>query len=159
MSITRKRQAFVEEYLQCWNATRAAIAAGYSERSAKTTSHRLMENADVREAIQARVSEKAMGADEVLLRLADQAKATMEDFVTVEENGDIRFDLEKARLSGKIHLIKTISPTPQGFKIELHDQQKALELIGKAHGLFREVKEHRGEVPVRIVEVKGPDGE
>jgi phage terminase small subunit len=159
MSITRKRQAFVEEYLQCWNARRAAIAAGYSQKSAHTTAHRLLENTDVQKAIQARISEKAMGADEVLLRLADQAKATMEDFVTVKENGDIMLDLEKARLSGKLHLIKGITPTRQGFKIELHDQQKALELIGKAHGLFREVQEHRGEVPVRIVEVKGPDGE
>ncbi len=158
MSVTKKQRAFVEEYLKCWNATRAAIAAGYSERSASTIAHRLLDCPHVKDAIRERVAQKAMSADEVLLRLADQAVSSMEDFLKVGEDGFV-IDLEKARLSGKLHLIKAITPTRDGYRIELHDQQKALELLGKAHGLFKEVTEHRDAIPIRIIEVNAPDGE
>ncbi len=37
--LTPKQKIFCEEYVVDWNATRAAIAAGYSENSAKVIGH------------------------------------------------------------------------------------------------------------------------
>lgn len=43
----QRRTRFIKEYLLDQNATRAAIAAGYSEKSAKVTGSRLLTNANV----------------------------------------------------------------------------------------------------------------
>ena len=45
--VTAKQQRLCEEYLIDLNATRAAIRAGYSPRSARTDGPRLLENAGV----------------------------------------------------------------------------------------------------------------
>ncbi|WP_211825137.1 terminase small subunit [Kistimonas asteriae] len=46
-----KHQRFIDEYLIDQNATRAAIAAGYSEHSARSQGSRLLTNADIQKAI------------------------------------------------------------------------------------------------------------
>ncbi|WP_245662863.1 terminase small subunit [Endozoicomonas arenosclerae] len=47
-----KQRRFVDEYLTDLNATRAAIAAGYSEKTARSQGSRLLTNADISQAIQ-----------------------------------------------------------------------------------------------------------
>ena len=49
-----KHRRFVDEYLVDLNATRAAIAAGYSEKTARSQGSRLLTNADISQAIQER---------------------------------------------------------------------------------------------------------
>ena len=49
--MTPKHQRFVDEYLLDQNATRAAIAAGYSEKTAKSQGSRLLTYADISQAI------------------------------------------------------------------------------------------------------------
>lgn len=133
---TNKRQAFREAYLKYWNATKAAQEAGYAHP--RQAGSRLLSNVDIQAAIKARIAEKAMGADEVLLRLAEQARASMEDFIIVDEvTGQIKVNLQKARNRGKLHLVKKISLTAEeGLRIELYDAQDALKLIGQHHKLF-----------------------
>ena len=52
-ALSAKRQAFVAEYLVDFNATQAAIRAGYSPRTAKLTGHRLITDDTVLEALTA----------------------------------------------------------------------------------------------------------
>lgn len=145
--MNRKQQVFVSEYLKCWNATEAARRAGYKQPHSQGP--RLLENVGVAEAIRARIEEKAMSADEVLLRLAEQARGTMAAFL--DENEQI--DLEAARRADALHLVKSISQSARGIRIELYDAQAALSLIGKAHGLFVDRQEITGADggPVQII--------
>ena len=46
-SLARKQQIFVAEYLTDLNATRSAIAAGYSEKTAEPAASRLLRNVKV----------------------------------------------------------------------------------------------------------------
>lgn len=62
--LTFKEALFVEEYIVDGNATRAAIAAGYSERSAATIGGRLLRKVHVQKAIMAR-REKRVASIEV----------------------------------------------------------------------------------------------
>jgi phage terminase small subunit len=41
--LTDKQRRFCEEYVIDWNGTRAAIAAGYSEKTAKQQAHQLLD--------------------------------------------------------------------------------------------------------------------
>jgi phage terminase small subunit len=148
--LSNKQLAFVEEYLCCWNATEAARRAGYSEHTAHVQGSRLLSNAKVQEYIKSRLAEKAMSADEVLTRLAEQARASIGDFIEIDEKGRWKVDLGKAKTDDKLHLIKSLSPTQYGVKVELYDAQAALVHLGRAHGLFTDNVNERSNQKIEI---------
>jgi phage terminase small subunit len=148
--LTKKRRVFVEEYLQCWNATEAAKRAGYSERTARQQGSRLLTNVDISEEIKKRIGENAMSADEVLVRLGDMARGDIGDFTDIESMS-FNTSLKKAKELGLTHLIKkvkqrtTITQKKDGdeeenhwIELELYDAQAALVHLGKHHGIFKD---------------------
>ncbi|MEE9365420.1 MAG: terminase small subunit [Dehalococcoidales bacterium] len=148
MAITQKRRVFIEAYLKDWNATEAARVADYAHPGSQ--GHRLLKNVEIQEEIQRRLDEKCMGADEVLLRLAEQARADISGFIT--DHGAV--DWEAVRERG--HLIKKVAHSKgKNSTIELHDAQAALALIGKHHRLFVDRQEITGKDGAPIeVEIK-----
>jgi len=70
-----RQNQFVFEYLVDFNATKAAIRAGYSERSAGAVGHELLKNPEILEAIAAaaegRLERLQINADYVLQRLIE----------------------------------------------------------------------------------------
>ena len=87
MALTNKQKVFVEEYLLDFNATQAALRAGYSSRTARSIGGENLTKPDISEAIQARIDDKAMKADEVLLRLAQMARGDLGDFMDISQMG------------------------------------------------------------------------
>lgn len=132
--LTNKQRAFIEHYLICWNATEAARRAGYKHPNVQGP--RLLVNVSIQAAIQARVDEIAMSANEALLRLTEQARADIGDFIVISKAGQVRVDLKKARSAGKLHLVKKVSETKHGLQLELYDAQAAIQLIGRHRGMF-----------------------
>lgn len=149
MVLSKKHQQFVNEYLKCWNATRAyqVVYPNATYETARVEATRFLAKPSISSAIQARIDANAMSANEVLQRLADHGRGTLQDFVKVDEDGwDI--DLHKAQQLEKLHLLKKISRTEKTITtkgventtvttvIELHDVQNALNLLGKNLGIF-----------------------
>lgn len=148
MAITAKRRVFIEEYLQTWNASEAARRAEYAHPGSE--GHRLLKNAEIQEAIHERLADKAMSSDEVLVRLAEHARASMGDFVTLGLDGEPLLDFEKAE--DKLHLIKKLWKDKKGdWRIELYDAQAALLNIGRGHAMFVDKHEVTGPVTLRVV--------
>ena len=146
MALSNKQRVFIEEYLRDWNATQAALRAGYSAKTAYSIGQENLNKPEIKAVIEARIAEKAMGADEVLLRLGDQARASFSDFLT---NGDL--DLGKAERNGKLHLIKGYAVSDKGaVRIELYDAQAALVQLGRHHGLFVDKQEISGSLGFSI---------
>lgn len=135
MTLNSKQELFVEEYLKCFNATKAAKAAGYSEKTAYSIGQRLLKEAEIASRVRARLAEAAMDANEVLYHLAQIARGDMDDLLDV--NGNL--DLIKARQFGKTNLIKKVKNRVMSTEqtdiseteTEGYDRLKALELIGK----------------------------
>lgn len=148
MALRDKQAAFVNEYLIDFNATRAAQRAGYEgdENVLAVQGYRLLRNAKIAEAIQARLSERALTASEVIMRLGEQARNEHGKYV--DKDGTV--DLSKLIADGKSHLIKGIKETKYGKNIEFYDAQAALALLGKHHNIFKEETEHTGEIVVRV---------
>jgi len=138
MALTSQRKIFIDEYLKSWNATDAAKKAGYSDKTAYSQGGRLLKNDEVQAEIQARLDESAMSANEVIQALGEVARSSVEDFIEIDEtSGRLKnINFLKAKEAGKLNLIKSITPTANGLKVELHDRMRALELMGKQHGLF-----------------------
>jgi phage terminase small subunit len=138
--LTPKQQAFVEHFLTCWNETEAARRAGYADPN--RNAHRLMVNNGISQAIQARLVELKMGADEVLARITDHARSSVAPFLVTNDAGvPTGFDLGPDR---PLHLVKKVSITDKGISFEVHDAQAALALLGKHHKLFTDKVEHTG---------------
>ena len=154
--LTTKQRLFVEAYLSCLNATEAARRAGYSERTAYSIGWENLKKPEIAAAIQSGLAERAMPADEALARLADMARATADDFISIYESPlqDVTgqpildkegqpitryfpsLDLEKARERGMLHLVKKITYTAHGPSVELYDGQAALVKLGEYHRMF-----------------------
>lgn len=151
MALTRKQTIFIEEYLNCWNASEAARRAGYSQRVAGAIGGENLEKPEIAAELERRIAERAIKPPEVLDRLTEQARANMADFVSVDPcTGEARIDLAKAEKAGKLHLIKKISNGRNGLQIELYDAQNALEKLGKALGVLRENVNLSQEGPLEI---------
>jgi phage terminase large subunit len=130
--LNRKQQIFVAEYLQCFNGLAAARKAGYKEHSARTIASNLLRLPHVRAAIDERIAESQMSADEALIRLAQHARASISDVIT--EEGDI--DWKKVNENGCI--VKSISPGLYGTRIEITDSLSAIDKILRVTGKYKE---------------------
>jgi phage terminase small subunit len=150
MGLSKKQQAFVEFYLQTWNATEAAKRAGYSRKTAYSIGSENLTKPEIKAAIDARLAELKMSSDEVMIRLSQMARGDMRDFMDITHDGKAFINLTKAAKRGKLHLIKEIEQTrdtkkigdteyiTETFRVKLHDAMAALQLIGKHHKLFSE---------------------
>jgi phage terminase small subunit len=168
--LSSKQQAFVDYYVgeARFVGAEAARLAGYAEGSARQQASRLLTNDDVQEAIKQRISEIAMSSHEVLVRLSEHARGSMEDFIDPET---MLVDLHKAADKKQLHLLKKIKYVTRTqimrdgeevdeatridtIEFELYDQQAALALLGKHHKLFVERHEMTGKdgkaIPISI---------
>jgi len=147
MALTKKQQAFVNAYVKHWNASRAAREAGYSKAYAHTNTGKLLKNTNISEAIEEKVTEMTMSADQALVELAEVAKPPVSHFdffvtekaTVINDEGEaevIRTEIDADMVREYGHLIKSISFTSAGPKIEFYSRMDALQLIGKHHGLF-----------------------
>jgi PBSX family phage terminase large subunit len=124
---------------------------------ARTKSSQIFAKGNVRAEIRRRLREGAMSADEVLFRLREQAQATHKPWIRVDAGGFIYFDFSDSEAKRNLHLIKKIKTKRERrvegrgelaqewegewVEVELHDPQKALDMIGKYHNLFKEKEE------------------
>jgi phage terminase small subunit len=113
--INPQHRRFAEEYVIDFNATHAAIRAGYSKRSAHTTGYRLLKDAEVQKMLTELIEKQA-------------AKAGVSAERVLKEISSVAF--------------KKISPQKTG---EMRNKLRALELLGKNLGLFIEKHELSGE--------------
>jgi phage terminase small subunit len=165
MPQNNRRQVFIEEYLKCWNATEAARRVGYANPN--MAGPRLILKDSIKAIIQHRIDEKAMGANEVLQRLAQHARGDMGDFMDISLMS-FCLDLNKAKELGLTHLIKKVrqktvttvakdgtEEETNTIEIELYDAQAALVQLGRHHELFTDnTKLNDGNpIPVKLVEV------
>lgn len=142
MSLTNKQQAFVDEYLVDFNATQAAIRAGYSPNGVESTASKLLRNPKVAEAVKQRTEQKQskLIADqtEILEMLTSIARGNEQPFnSTVKKviNGEV----EKKSTEGA-----STPPT--------EERLKALELLGKANAMFTDKQQVEAVETVQFID-------
>ena len=134
--LNEKQQRFADEYLIDLNATRAAIRAGYSEKTAYSQGERLLRHAEVKSYIKEKMDERKEDAiataDEVMRYLTSVIRGQSRSHVLARNDLGAEYILEK----------------PPDEKERL----KAAELMGKRHQLFTDKVKVDGNVPVMIVD-------
>jgi hypothetical protein len=151
---TPQQKRFIAAYLETWNATKAAEAAGYAQ---PRLGYRLLQNPRVQKAVSEALDKAAMPANEVLARLGQQAKVNLGDFLVFElapvkdekgkpvidqKTGEIKKRLKLADVNWEMvqshgYLIKELSWSRRGDPVlKLVDNQAALALLARGHGLL-----------------------
>lgn len=120
MKLTLKQQRFVEEYIISGNAYQSAIIAGYSEKYAKSDSHKLLENTGIKTALDERLSElesKKIAKQEEILQFLTSVMRGEQTEQTLRGLGEGYQELTDIEVGAK-------------------DRIKAAELLGKRYQLW-----------------------
>ena len=159
--LTPKQQQFVREYLIDFNATQAAIRAGYSPKTAQVIGaenlKKPMVAAEIERLGQKTAQKLEITRESIMQELAAIGFARASDFVRVETEAATRLGVHP--LTGEIISLPSYCQTVRitntddlpedkaaalagikqganGIEVKLHDKVRALELLGKAVGVF-----------------------
>lgn len=80
-----RQRLFVDAYVVSKNKTKAARVAGYAHDSAGQEGHRLLKNADIRAAVDERMSTLAMSAEEAMQRMSEVASTRLNEYFTIQQ--------------------------------------------------------------------------
>lgn len=143
--LTEKQKRFVEEYLIDLNATQAAIRAGYSPNTAKDIGCENLAKPNIRACIDKEIAERSkrtgINQDRVIRELARLAFVNANDVIDMEEaklKDGATEDDTAAIASVKVNTIPTKEGEGIEREIKLTDKLKALELLGKHLGMFKD---------------------
>lgn len=146
--MTKKQKRFIEEYLIDLNATQAAIRAGYSPDTAGSIGGENLQKPEIRAQIDKAMAERSkrtgVNADRVLQELARIAFVNATEVIdpkTATVKADALPDDTAAIQSVKV---KTFGEDGLEREIKMADKLKALELLGKHMGMFRDRVEISG---------------
>ncbi|MDO9783744.1 terminase small subunit [Glaesserella parasuis] len=140
--LTDKQQRFVEEYLIDLNATQAAIRAGYSEKTARSIGQRLLTFVDIQEAIQEAQNKRA---ERVNVTQDDVLKGLLE-IISMSTGKQKITETELSKVDGSI-----VPMDVEKVCFEPHAANKALELLGKHLGMFKDKVEVSADVTNKTI--------
>lgn len=130
----KQRERFCLEYASGQNGTQAAIAAGYSERTAGSKANQLLKIVEVKNRIDELMtqiaSEKVADAQEVMEYLTSVLRSESKSSVLCMAGEGTQEVIEK--------------------KPDEKERLKAAELLGRRYGLFTDKMNVSGAVPVVI---------
>ena len=134
---TRFRR-FVNAYVETLNGTKAAIAAGYSEHSAHSTSSRLLKITKIQEMIASRLAESELSSARTLREIGRVAYADVGEIF--DENGNllsvkqlpehVRAAIASVKVVKK-NLVTGAGQVDDVHEVKLWDKVKALEMAAK----------------------------
>ena len=164
MALSEKRQRFCEEYLIDSNATQAAIRAGYSPKTANEQGARLLANVSIQKVIAKAIAERSkrtgINQDRVIQELARIAFVNPQNVID-SEDASVREDATEDDLaciqSVKVKTMDGAKGKSVEREVRLNDKMKALELLGKHLGMFKDKLEVDADMDLNITIDYGED--
>ena len=158
MGLNGRRERFCIEYLKDWNASAAAIRAGYSPDASRQIGSRLLTNDDIKAEI-GRIRDEALGTEKehlkyyVLQNLKKLACSNITDVVTIED-GVVKTkdtdELEPEVKESIESISETVTQAGGTLSVKMHSKVRALELLGRYAGMFDDKLELSGKVDANV---------
>lgn len=146
--MTAKQIKFCEEYVKDFNATRAALAAGYASRTAHSIGCDNLTKTEIREYLAhiqgERFEECRIEVSQILTRTYELANSNIVPILEAARNDELKdLPLSVQKTIKSIRYKKRITPDRHGnteedesWMITMHDVNKPLELLWKHLGLL-----------------------
>lgn len=143
MALNQQKELFCEEYVVDFNATQAAVRAGYSELSAHTIGWELLQKPDIKLRIQTLLDltteRTRVTRDKIIRELARIAFSNPSEVVDFGFNGvELKESLflDRDSMASIREVTEKRTSTGLSVSIKFHDKIKALELLGKHMNMF-----------------------
>jgi len=149
MALNDKQQLFVVEYLKSRNATKAALRAGYSPKTAYSQGSRLLKHVEVAveiakistemlQVVEAEAVQAVLSRHQVLLEDSAIATSNLWDLVErVTSRGIIWKDINElpVAIQRLVQRVK-VDPDKGNVEITMHSKHPSLERLAKHHRIF-----------------------
>ena len=162
--MTKKQKRFVEEYLIDLNATKAAIRAGYSPKTANEQGAQNLAKLSIRDAIEKAEAERSrrtgINQDRVIREIAKLAFLNPVDVIDMDGatiRGEANRDDTACIASVKVKNIPTDDGAITEREVKTYDKLKALELLGRHLGMFNDKVKVEGGVQVVLYDDIPPE--
>lgn len=177
--LTPKQAAFVKQYVVDFNATKAALRAGYSHHSAHSIGYENLKKPEIQRAVAIEAKRRAeaveVTAENVIRELGRIGFSNMQDYMVVGPDGMPRLDWrsltrEQAAALREVtvdvigHTLDPGAPAEYDddgneiepelvpihrVKFKLESKQAALEKLGRYFGIWKDKLEHSGSVKLQ----------
>lgn len=149
--MTKKQKRFVEEYLIDLNATQAAIRAGYSPKAAYSIGSENLRKPEIRACIEKAMAERSkrtgINQDRIIIELAKIGLLNPKNLINFDE-ATVKEEATEEDLAAISSIRVKRFPTKYGEGVErevkMYDKTKALELLGRHFGMFKDKVEVSG---------------
>ena len=156
--LTDRQRRFVEEYLVDLRPAAAAVRAGYSEKHAAATGHRIKNLPHVRAAIAAAMEARSrrcgITQDRVVLELARIAFADISEFVDWDNGGvNLRAsrELSPQQTACVAEIVESAGKSGKGLRIKLHGKTQALAALARHLGGREAAQDAAGPRPITVI--------
>lgn len=163
-----RHQKFCDSYLLSFNATKAAVDAGFSEKTAGQIGYKLLRREDVQQYLAERRAALAASTGVTLERtVAEIARVAFADMRDVVEWGTRDVDVsdtlsvpmafaepkDSTTLSPDVAAaVAEVSQGKTGFKIKLHSKTNALDMLMKHLGGYERDNNQKADALTRLIE-------
>lgn len=155
--IPERQKRFIKEWLVDQNATKAAIRAGYSEKTAYSQGQRLLKKAELqeyKEKLLKELEKPTIATVEEILEYYTRVmrrEETEHIVVTIKEK---RSEWTTNKETGKREKETIEIETPQVVEIptKVSDANKAAEMLGKSYGIWTEKVNVEGKQAITFIE-------
>lgn len=150
MALNDRQKKFANEYLIDFNATQAAIRAGYSKKTAHSIGAENLKKPEIQEYIQKQQKKSQehleITRERIVEELAKIGFSSITDYAEIKNGIAIIRDTEDMP-QDKIGAIAGLEQGQVGIKLKLNDKIKALELITKMLGFDQAQSDNNANRP------------
>lgn len=157
--LTEKQKIFCREYLRDFNATQAAIRAGYAKENARVIASQNLSKLNIRRYVRSLADDlnerTSNDIERIIIELQLIAFGSLKDVAEWDRKSLYLKDSES--IGDYARMVSEVAETTTEFggsvKIKLYDKLKALELLGKYHKIFSDKEEkndNKGEIVIKM---------
>jgi phage terminase small subunit len=156
MALTKKQERFAEEFLVDFNATQAAIRAGYAPKSARVTASKLLTKANLSKLISERSKQVCNRLEVTQERTVEELRriafSDVRNFFNSDNTMKNVRDLDE-ETAAALASVEQVEIGENGVikKLKLNDKLKALNLLAKYLGMFTPEVEAQDNEPQVVV--------
>jgi len=140
--VTKKQKRFAEEYLIDLNATQAAIRAGYSPETAGSIGSENLKKPEIKKVIDIELAKRSkrtgINAERVLTELAKIAFVNAADVINTKDATLKENAAPEDTAAIQSVKVKTFGEDGVEREIKMADKMKALELLGRHLGMYKD---------------------
>lgn len=136
-ALTVQEKLFVTAYLERLDIQYAYNAAGYTGNSAHVSAYILLHQPHIQEYVQLCLKLRSASPWEIIARLTDISRGSLEDIADIGEDGQPVLNLRKAQGRGLMHTIESVHYSEKGrLIVRRYSAIEAMEKLAKIYRMF-----------------------